>query len=151
MTTEKGQGMESQREQTSLDRSRSNTHAEWIAGRVQTLLSHYFQPDNPRDVTVAALGDWVRALAPFSPDDIERACAAYLRDQPRRRPTPGDIRSKIRPPKDGVAIGQGDKSALTHDELRLLEDKVLPTARKWLMVPSLADHGRSTLAYWGES
>lgn len=126
-------------------------HEEWIAGRVEVLLSHYHAPNLAAETKAAAIGDWIDALAPFSQIDIERACAAYLRDQPRRRPTPGDIRSKIRPPKnDGVAMGKGDKSALTYDELRLLEDKVLPTARKWLTVPSLADHGRSTLAYWGE-
>lgn len=44
----------------------------------------------------------------------------------------------------------GDKSTLTRDELELLETKILPTARRWLTIPSLAEHGRQTLDYWGE-
>ncbi|MEO9633085.1 MAG: hypothetical protein ABJG14_21915 [Sulfitobacter sp.] len=44
----------------------------------------------------------------------------------------------------------GDRSSLTFDQLDLLENKVLPTARRWLRIPSLADHAKQTLAYWGE-
>lgn len=45
----------------------------------------------------------------------------------------------------------GDRSTLNIDQLQLLEDKVLPTARKWVREGGgLADHGRQTLAYWGE-
>lgn len=62
-------------------------------GRVQTLLSHYFQPNNPAELQEAALMDWLEVLEGFSEDDINRSCAAYLRDQPRRRPGPGDIRA----------------------------------------------------------
>lgn len=45
----------------------------------------------------------------------------------------------------------GDRSGLSRDELDLLENQILPTAEKWLAeLPGLADHGRKTLAYWGE-
>lgn len=117
-----------------------------------TLLSHYFQPDNPAEVQEAAIDDWIDALSPFSQISIDLACKKYIRDQPRRRPTPGDIRSKIRAPSTASfkINNQGDKAQLTPDELELLETKILPTARKWLRIPGLAEHGRSTLAYWGE-
>lgn len=45
---------------------------------------------------------------------------------------------------------RGDKLMLRADELDLLESQILPTARRWLSDPGLADHGRQTLMYWGE-
>ena len=131
----------------------SGQHAAWIAGRVMVLLSHYFQPDNPVEVQQAALADWVSALAPFPQHVIERACERYLRNQPRRRPTPGDIRAICearQETKSDSAAPRGSRAALTYDQLDLLESKVLPTARKWLGIPGLEDFGRDTLAYWGE-
>jgi hypothetical protein len=41
--------------------------------------------------------------------------------------------------------------ALSRSELALLEDTILPTARRWLTIPGLAEHGRKTLEYWGEA
>ena len=133
--------------------AQSGQHASWIAGRVMVLLSHYFQPDNPVEVQQAALKDWVAALAPYPQHVIERACERYLRNQPRRRPTPGDIRAICearQETKSDSAAPQGDRSKLTYDELDLLESKVLPTARKWVGIPGLEQFGRDTLAYWGE-
>lgn len=69
-------------------------HAEWIAGRVQTLLSHYFSPELSPEVREAAIDDWITALVAFPREAIAAACDGYLRDQPRRRPTPGDIASR---------------------------------------------------------
>ena len=46
---------------------------------------------------------------------------------------------------------QGDPARLSFTERELLETQILPTARKWLKIPALADHGKSTLAYWGQS
>ena len=127
---------------------KNGQHARWIAGRVQVLLSHYFQPDNPQDVQEAALGDWIEALAEFDQSAIDRACAAYIRSQPRRRPTPGDIRKQVMAPKSEAQGRSRDE--LSVEELILLDEKILPSARKWLTIPGLADKGRATLAYWGE-
>lgn len=124
-------------------------HATWIAGRVETLLSHYFQPDNPAEVMEAAVDDWVSALARFSRADIEAACSRYLRQEPRRRPTPGSVAAMVET-KTGLTE-VGDKAKLTFDERELLETKVLPTVRRWLKIPGLAEHGAKTLHYWGES
>jgi hypothetical protein len=47
---------------------------------------------------------------------------------------------------------KADKSRLTMDELRILEEQVLPEARRWVRsVPSLADHGQRTLDHWSET
>ena len=75
------------------DTQKGSEHASWISGRIETLLSHYFQPESPTEVKDAALDDWVDALSIFPQPAIEYACRTYLRNQPRRRPTPGDIRA----------------------------------------------------------
>lgn len=124
----------------------------WIAGRVQVLLSHYFQPDNPQEVREAAIEDWVSILSDYSREAIDAACNRYLRDQPRRRPTPGDIRSKINEPVERKAQqrGKGDRTTLSPDKRELLETVVLPTAKGWLKHPELRQHGEQTLDYWNE-
>lgn len=45
----------------------------------------------------------------------------------------------------------GDRSRLTLEQDRILHEQVLPAARRWLSIPTLADHAKQTLAYWGES
>jgi hypothetical protein len=48
----------------------------------------------------------------------------------------------------------GNRDGLTFSERTLLEEKVLPTARKWVVTyhPSsfLHQSAKQTLAYWGE-
>lgn len=139
--------------QTSLAEPVSDgQHAQWIAGRVTTLLSHYYQPDAPAELREAAIDDWIKLLLPFPPQTIEKACASYLRDQPRRRPSPGDICARCNKPKrdDQTAKPRGDRSALSYDGRQLLEEKVLPTAKRWLRDPALRQSGKSTLEFWGE-
>lgn len=50
----------------------------------------------------------------------------------------------------GVAGGAGDRSQLPPDQLDLLEQVVLPRARRHAMDPTMREHGARTLAYWGE-
>ena len=118
-------------------------------------MSHYYQPDAPMELREAAIDDWVEALIPFPQADIERACEDYIRNQPRRRPTPAEIRTraqtKARVQRPPVGSQGGDRSTLSHDELHLLDTKILPTARDWVRnIPGLRGHGENTLAYWGE-
>lgn len=45
----------------------------------------------------------------------------------------------------------GDRRTLTSLELIALDERVLPTARRWLReFPQLAHHAVNTLAHWGE-
>ena len=71
-------------------------HREWIAGRIATLLSHYWRDDDPLELLTAMAADWVEVLAGMPKDAIQQACVQYLRDEPRRRPTPGAILEKAR-------------------------------------------------------
>jgi len=130
-------------------------HAQWIAGRVETLLAHYFSPDLSQEVVEAAIEDWINALIHLPANAITEACSGYLCDQPRRRPTPGDIRhraenyAKARQPHEERE--RDPRLDLSHDELQLLEEKVLPTARRWVEeIPTLAIQGAKTMAHWGE-
>ena len=46
----------------------------------------------------------------------------------------------------------GDRRTLTGMELATLENKVIPTARRWLReVPQLAHHAAATLTHWREA
>jgi len=137
-------------QQTRLsERANGGQKAKWIAGRVQTLLSHYFQPDTPGEVADAALDDWIKALLPFSQQEIEAACGSYIRGNSTRRPVPGDIRNRI----EAVRKPQPDEDrtmALSRDEKDLLFNEIVPTCRRWIKkYPGLADHARKTLAHWG--
>jgi len=62
------------------EQANAGQHAQWIAGRVETLLSHYFQPDNPSEVLEAAVDDWIAALLSKSQAAIRHGCETYLRE-----------------------------------------------------------------------
>ncbi len=51
--------------------------------------------------------------------------------------------------KDGKKQ-ENPKDGLSYDEMAILETRVLPTAKRWLTIPGLADHGEKTVEYWGE-
>ena len=52
--------------------------------------------------------------------------------------------------KDNHEAPKGDRSKLNFDKLDILENQILPTARRWLKIPGLKEHGQRTLDYWGE-
>jgi hypothetical protein len=91
--------------------------------------------------------DWINALNCFSENALSMACDTYLRNQPRRRPTPGDIRALAGNTNQTVGNQRGDRNRLSRDELIILEG-VLETARRWLNIPSLRAHGEKSLAFW---
>jgi len=71
-------------------------HREWIAGAIATLLAFYWRDDDPKHLIGAMARDWVKILEGLPQDAIERARLRYLRDEPRRRPTPGAIYAMAR-------------------------------------------------------
>lgn len=73
-----------------------NASPQWIASRIGTLLDHYYQPGQTPEATEAAMVDWIRLLSGLPKSSISAACDGYLRDQPRRRPTPGDIANRAK-------------------------------------------------------
>ncbi|QCO00513.1 hypothetical protein D3093_35295 (plasmid) [Azospirillum argentinense] len=63
----------------------------WVNGRCAALLSHYYVPDVPFELQVAALEDWVRLLSPFPKWAIQAAVDEWLSRPGRQKPMPGDI------------------------------------------------------------
>jgi hypothetical protein len=66
-------------------------HREWIGGRAITLLSHYWRDDDPVELTAAIGRDWADVLEGIPQELIQKACIAYQRKEPRKKPTPGAI------------------------------------------------------------
>lgn len=100
----------------------------------------------------AALADWIRVLDGYTADQIEAACQGYLRANPKRRPTPADVRDRISSTqvhREGQQ-DKGDQTKLSPDEYSKLHNEILPTARRWTGIPALKEHGFKTLDYWGE-
>ena len=70
-------------------------HREWIAGAAYTLLSSYYRPDDPVKLTAAIGKDWADVLEDMPRELIQKARVQYLREEPKRRPTPGDIYQRV--------------------------------------------------------
>lgn len=66
-------------------------HRGWIAGRIVTLLSHYWRDDDDDSLTAAIAADWADVLEGLPQDALQKACIRYQREEPRRKPTPGAI------------------------------------------------------------
>ena len=76
---------------SSLGLQDRQSRREWISGRILTLLSHYWRDDDPSEMDAALARDWCDILEGMPQDAIAKACMAYLRQEPRRKPTPGSI------------------------------------------------------------
>lgn len=63
----------------------------WIKGRAATLLSHYWREDDDPALLAAVGKDWADVLEGIPQHILDLACKRYLREEPRRRPTPGAI------------------------------------------------------------
>lgn len=68
-------------------------HREWIGGRIFTLLSHYFRPNDPIVLTSAIGKDWADVLESLSAAAIQSACIKWQQTDTRRKTTPSDIYS----------------------------------------------------------
>lgn len=112
-------------------------HAAWIAGRIKTLLAHYFQTENPSELEEAAIDDWIETLLPFSQHAIQTACSEYLKTEPRRRPTPASILSLA---QKAVEQAQAYKAKF-HNDLSAEEAKVANFAQSkgWMSYEAAKD------------
>jgi hypothetical protein len=67
-----------------------------VLGRIATLLCHYWREDDPSELNEAIARDWADTLEGLPQEAIAKACTAYLRQEPRRKPTPGAIYAMAR-------------------------------------------------------
>ena len=66
-------------------------HRAGIASEVRVVLSAYFQPHEAEDVKAAQLAWWCDELQDWTREQVVYGLRKWNRDNPRARPTPGDI------------------------------------------------------------
>lgn len=71
-------------------------HRLWIAGRVATLLSHYWRADDPPEILEANMRDWCDILEHLPQAAIQQAAIRWLAGSCGRKPTPGEIAALAR-------------------------------------------------------
>ncbi len=64
---------------------------EWLAGRIATLLAHYFLASTDASISTMVGADWIDCLAVFPKEHLDKA-VTWWRDNETRKPKPADIR-----------------------------------------------------------
>ena len=82
---------------------------EWLMGRIVTLLSHYYRPDDDPEILRAQAADWYVVLKGFPIYAINAACVDYLANEPRRKPAPGAIVELCRKVMPKPRLGADDQ------------------------------------------
>lgn len=75
----------------SLSPQELSAHRQVIASEVKTVLSAYFQPHESEAIKAAQLAWWCDELQDWTHEQVVYALRKWNRDNPRWRPTPGDI------------------------------------------------------------
>lgn len=75
----------------SLSPQELSAHRQTIASEVKTILSAYFQPHESEAIKAAQLAWWCDELQDWTHEQVVYALRKWNRDNPRWRPTPGDI------------------------------------------------------------
>lgn len=84
------------RHDASLSPQELAEHRQKIASDVEIVLSAYFQPTESQAVRAGQLAWWCDELQEWSREQIIFALRKWNRDEPRRRPTPGDISNLLK-------------------------------------------------------
>jgi hypothetical protein len=66
-------------------------HRAGIASEVKVVLSAYFQPHEAEEIRAAQLAWWCDELQDWTREQVVWALRQWNRENPRSRPTPGDI------------------------------------------------------------
>jgi hypothetical protein len=75
----------------SLSQPQLDAHRAKIASEVKVVLSAYFQPHEDERIKAAQLAWWCDELEDWTQEQVVWALRQWNRDNPRLRPTPGDI------------------------------------------------------------
>jgi hypothetical protein len=89
----------------SLSRQELSDHRAQIASEVKIVLSAYFLPHEAEEIRAGQLAWWCDELQEWAQEQIVWALRQWNRDNPRARPTPGDIVAMLK-------IARGRKEAL---------------------------------------
>lgn len=71
-------------------------HRRRIASEVKTVLSAYFQPHEAPEIRAAQLAWWCDELQDWTQEQVVWGLRQWNRDNPRARPTPGDVLGLLR-------------------------------------------------------
>jgi hypothetical protein len=80
----------------SLSRQEVEGHRARIAFEVKTVLSAYFQPHEDDAIKAGQLAWWCDELEDWEQEQVVWALRKWNREEPRKRPTPGDILSILK-------------------------------------------------------
>jgi hypothetical protein len=75
----------------SLSPQELSAHRAKIAFEVRTVLSAYFQPHEAEEIRAAQLAWWCDELQDWTQEQVVWGLRRWNRDNPRARPTPGDV------------------------------------------------------------
>lgn len=75
----------------SLSPQQLSEHRQKIAFEVKIVLSAYFKPHETEDIQAGQLAWWCDELQDWTHEQVVWALRQWNRDNPRLRPTPGDI------------------------------------------------------------
>lgn len=75
----------------SLSPQQLDAHRAKIASEVKVVLSAYFQPHEDERIKAAQLAWWCDELEDWTQEQVVWSLRQWNRDNPRLRPTPGDI------------------------------------------------------------
>lgn len=64
--------------------------------RIATLLSHYWQSNDPDEIVEANMRDWLDVLEHLPETAIQKACVSWLSRPVGKKPTPGEIAALAR-------------------------------------------------------
>ena len=138
-----------------------------IARSLNTFLRQFKMPDHLDQETglqrIRLTADAINKRLPASlhPVDLEARLGELFvkvieRHKSREWPMPeaflahiGKERADVDGSGEAGNQAQGNRSGLSASDLALLENKILPTARKWIGT-GLHEQGRKTLEFWGE-
>ena len=80
----------------SLSQQEVVEHRQRIASEVRVVLSAYFQPHEDDAIKAAQLAWWCDELEDWTQEQVVWGLRKWNREEPRKRPTPGDILSILK-------------------------------------------------------
>jgi hypothetical protein len=114
-------------------------HRQNLVSEVRVVLSAYFQPHETAEVVTAQLAWWADEMQDWTREQVVWGLRKWNRDEPRRRPTPGDvlrilkrqrgINENKRHPKATPA--EPERVRVSAERAQAMSDEVASTMRKF--------------------
>jgi hypothetical protein len=123
----------------SLSPQQLDAHRAKIASEVKVVLSAYFQPHEDERIKAAQLAWWCDELEDWTQEQVVWALRQWNRDNPRLRPTPGDIVAVLKRKRGETFAAQRKADAEKSDRPQHTEAEMAE------MRARMADAGNSVL------